>query len=102
MKGDMLIGPYPIIAGDIPGQPEIWLEICVQTKEQGTAEAQKERRAVEGQLKAFGMKGVLSPEQDIFIFLEPDCPSWAGNLVTNFLEWIRTGEGEIEVSRQGA
>lgn len=98
MKGDMLIGPHPIIAANIPGHPELWLIIGFQTKKEDPAEAQKEHRAVERQLKVFGIKGVLPAEKDIFVFLEPGCPSWAEGLVANYLNWIYTGKGEMEAA----
>ena len=43
-----------------------------------------------------GYKKSIRPDQDIIVIMEPNAPRWAGRLVGNYLEFIRTGEGAME------
>lgn len=93
----LVIRPHPVVAGDVPGHPELWVMIITQPKETDPIEAEHERGEIEEMLRVMGgVKGSIRPEQDIFLILEPEAPVWAMNLLRNYLEFIRTGEGSME------
>ena len=96
-KGALIIRPHALVAGDVAGHPELWVMIGAQPKETDPIEVERERSEMEEILRLMGgYNKSIRPDQDIFLIIEPKAPRWAGNLVGNYLEFIRTGEGAME------
>ncbi len=70
--------------------------IAAQPKETDPIEAESEFADMEKTLRLCGVKGPISPDQDILLMMEPNSLRWAARLVENYLEFIRTGEGAME------
>ena len=96
LKGWLFIRPHAVVAGDIAGHPELWLMILAQPKAVDPIEAKREWRGMVKVLRLMGQKGPIDPEQDILVMIEPTAPRWALPLIGNYLEFIRTGEGEMK------
>lgn len=96
-KGMLLVSPHPLVAGDVVGHPELWVMIVAQLKATDPVEARRERKEMAEAMRLLGeYKGRIRPDQDIFLVLEPKAPEWAGRLLANYLEFLCTGEGEME------
>ena len=96
LGGELVITPHALVAGDIAGNPELWVMIVAQPKATSPIEVKRERREMVRALRRFGQKGSIRPDQDILVLLEPNAPKWAGRLVANYMEFIRTGEGAMK------
>lgn len=94
--GALIIGPHPVVAGDVSGYPELWVWIAAQPKKTDPIEVKLELDEMAKILRLAGSMGPINPEQDIIVILQPNGPKWAGRLVGNYLEFIRTGEGAME------
>ena len=96
LKGGLVIRPHALVAGDIAGHPELWLMILAQPKAVDPIEAKREWRGMVKVLRLMGCKGSIDPKQDIMVMIEPPAPGWALPLIGNYLEFIRTGQGEMK------
>jgi hypothetical protein len=94
--GVLLIRPHPVVAGDVPGHPELWVMVGAQPKKTDPVEAERERAGTVKLLRLMGFKGRIRPEQDILLLIEPNAPRWAERLVQNYVQFICTGEGSME------
>jgi hypothetical protein len=93
----LFIRPHTVTAGDQPGHPKLWVMIAAIPKATDPIEVEGERGEMEEVLRVLGgVKEPIRPEQDIIVIMQPKAPRWALRLVTNYLEWIRTGEGSME------
>ena len=93
--GVLAVGPLGLVAGDIASHPTLWVLLVAQPKATDPIEAEKERRANTAALRLMGSNEPLRSNEDIFLFIEPGSPKWAGRLMHSFIDFIETGEGTM-------